>query len=298
MPLPPLKDPSGVGSRILGQIKGWTAAILLFLAVLVCNVLQMASLAFWPFSRAIVRKLNREIANAWWTMCDLWSERLWNIEVEIVGDDIPSGENVLIVSNHQTMSDISTLFRFARSKGRLGDLKWFVKDALKYIPGIGWGMVFLDCVFLKRNWTRDRDSLERTFGKFKREQIPMWTITFAEGTRLLPHKLERSRAFAVERGLPQLNHLLLPRTKGFVAAVQGLREHLDAVYDATIAYENGVPSLWQWAKGYVQKAHLHVRRFPMDELPRDDAALNEWLYARFQEKDARLAHYYEHGVLR
>ena len=126
----------------------------------------------------------------------------------------------------------------------------------------------------------------------------MWTITFAEGTRLLPHKLERSRAFAVERGLPQLKHLLLPRTKGFVATVQGLREHLDAVYDATIAYENGVPSLWQWAKGYVQKAHLHVRRFPMDDLPQDDAALNEWLYARFQEKDARLEHYYEQGVLR
>jgi 1-acyl-sn-glycerol-3-phosphate acyltransferase len=195
------------------------------------------------------------------------------------------------------VAGVATLFRFGRSKGRLGDLKWFVKDILKYVPGIGWGMVFLDCIFLKRDWNRDRNSLDRTFGKFMREQIPMWTISFAEGTRVQPRKLERSQAFAEERILPRLEHLLLPRTKGFVATVKGLREHLDAVYDVTIAYEKGVPTLWQWSKGYVHKVNLHVRRFPMDDLPQDDEELASWLYARFQEKDARLGHYYESGEL-
>jgi len=125
----------------------------------------------------------------------------------------------------------------------------------------------------------------------------MWAISFVEGTRQRPHKLRGSQAFAAERGLPRLEHLLMPRTKGFVATVQGLGDHLDAVYDVTIGYEDGFPSLWQWAKGYVHRVHLHVRRFPRSELPGSDEELADWLYARFQEKDLRLARYYETGEL-
>ncbi len=293
----PLSDPPELSARIIGQCKGWIAGTLLFLAVLVCNVLQMSSLVFWPFSRRLVRKLNREIANAWWATCDLWGEHWWKIDIAIVGDEIPSGENALVVANHRTMADITTLFRLARHKGRLGDLKWFVKDVVKYVPGIGWGMVFLDCIFLKRDWSRDREALDRTFGKFKQQEIDMWAVSFVEGTRLRPEKLKRSQAFAEERGLPRLEHLLLPRTKGFVATVQGLRDHLDAVYDTTIAYQDGAPSLWQWAQGYVHKVHLHVRRFPMDQLPESSEELSEWLYARYREKDARLARYVDSGQL-
>ncbi len=293
----PLPEPTRLSARVIGLLKGCIAAPVLFLSVLVCNALQMSSLVFWPFSRRLVRKLNREIANAWWGACDLWAEHWWKIDIVIVGDEIPDDENALVLANHRTMADITTLFRLARRKGRLGDMKWYVKDVVKYVPGVGWGMVFLDCIFLKRDWDHDRRSLERTFGKFKREDIDMWPISFVEGTRLRPDKLQRSQSYAAERGLPKLEHLLLPRTKGFVATVQGLGDHLDAVYDTTIGYEGGYPSLWQWAKGYVRRVHLHVRRFPRSELPQSDEELVEWLYARYQEKDALLARYYESGVL-
>jgi lysocardiolipin and lysophospholipid acyltransferase len=93
-----------------------------------------------------------------------------------------------------------------------------------------------------------------------------------------------------------LEHLLLPRTKGFTAVVQGLRGHLDAVVDVTIGYEAGVPTLWQWAQGFVPRAHLHVVRHPIESLPAEDAALGEWLRARFSEKDQRLAAFYEKGA--
>ena len=276
----PLAEPAELSARALGLLKGLISAPVLFLSVLVCNVLQMSSLVFWPFSRRLVRKLNREIANTWWSACDLWAEHWWKIDIVIVGDEIPHGENALVLSNHRTMADITTLFRLARRKGRLGDMKWFVKDILKYVPGVGWGMVFLDCIFLKRDWNHDHRSLERTFGKFKREEIDLWAISFVEGTRLRPHKLQRSQSYAAEHGLPRLEHLLLPRTKGFVATVQGLGGHMDAVYDVTIGYEGGFPSLWQWAKGYVRRVHLHVRRFPRGELPKSDGDLGQWLFAR------------------
>jgi len=255
----------------------------------------MSSLIFRPFSRTLFRRANREIANAWWSACDLWSEHWWNIEIRITGDEIPVEENALVVSNHQTMADITTLFRFARSKHRLGDLKWFVKDPLKYIPGIGWGMVFLDCVFLKRDWKSDRTHLDQTLSRFKEDNIPIWTISFVEGTRIRPHKLARSQEYARAQGLEPLNHLLMPRHKGFVASVQGLRGHLDAVYDATIGYEQAVPSLWQWAQGYVKRVNVHVKRHSVTELPMDDEGLQGWLYTRFLEKDERLERYYQTG---
>ena len=288
MPLAPLNDPTAIGPRILRILKGWLSSVPLFLLVLVCNALQMASLVFLPISRRIVRRLNRAIAWAWWTLCDVWAEYLWRIDVKITGDDIPALENAIVVSNHQSMSDITTLFRLARRKGRLGDLKWFVKDALKYVPGIGWGMVFLDCVFLKRDWKTDKAGLANTLGKFSEEKIPIWTISFVEGTRSRPHKLAKSQAFAESKGLPRLNHVLLPRHRGFVATVHGLRSHIDAIYDATIAYEGGVPSLWQWTKGHARVVHLHVKRYPVSSLPESDDGLKDWLVERFVEKDAYL----------
>jgi hypothetical protein len=125
--------------------------------------------------------------------------------------------------------------------------------------------------------------------------VPFWLISFCEGTRLTPARLEASREFARQRGLEPPSHCLVPRTKGFVASVEGLREVIDVVYDVTIGYVGGVPTLWQYLKGYVRVVHLHVRRFPADSLPTSAAELSSWLLDRFREKDRLLGHFYRHG---
>ena len=76
---------------------------------------------------------------------------------------VAAHENALVIVNHQTMTDVQVLFLLARKAGRLGDLKWFVKDSLKYAPGFGWGMTFLDCLFVKRDWTADRAHIDQVF---------------------------------------------------------------------------------------------------------------------------------------
>jgi len=157
-------------------------------------------------------------------------------------------------------------------------------------------MAFLDCVFVERKWTTDRASIERTFGRIVGERVPIWLVSFVEGTRVTERKIERSRQYAREHDLPELRHLLVPRTKGFVATVEGLRVHLDAVYDVTIGYVGGVPTLWQYTKGFAHEAHLHVRRFPIASLPEPAEELAEWLVVRFAEKDALLDHYYRYGA--
>ena len=108
-------------------------------------------------------------------------------------------------------------------------------------------------------------------------------------------KRERAQAFAARQDRSPLDNVLFPRTKGFVATVQGLRTHIDAVYDLTIGYPNGPISLWPYIQGVEKDFYLHVQRTPLAELPQDGSALHEWLVTRFYEKDRRLASFHKIG---
>lgn len=295
MPLPPLVSPAGFGPRLLGLARGLAASAFLFSTLLGFNLLQTLSLVLRPFSPAGFRAFNRWGTDTWWGWCDRLAAGPFGIRIEISGDALPQAENAIVIANHQQMTDITVLFRLARRHGRLGDLKWFVKDIFKWVPGAGWGMLFLDCLFIKRDWAADRAKIAATFARLVDHRVPAWVVSFVEGTRLTPAKLERSRTYAVSQGRPPLAHLLTPRTKGFVATVQGLRDHAAAVYDCTIGYVAGVPSLWQWVQGHVRHVHLHVRRTALAALPADEGGLTAWLHARFSEKDALLARYYATG---
>ncbi len=212
------------------------------------------------------------------------------------GDEIPVKEDAILTCNHQQMPDIVFLLFLARDAERLGDNKWVLKDILKYVPGVGWGLLFLDSVFVKRNWSTDKESIDKIFGKLVRNRVPMWLLSFPEGTRLTPAKLERSQAYARKQGLPVTEHVMLPRTKGFAASVRALRTHVKAVYDITIGYEEGIPTLWQYVCGFAPKAHIHVRRYLIDTLPESEHELSDWLVARYHEKDQLLADYYRDGA--
>lgn len=293
MPLNSLATHNSTIVNIVRAVKGICSLAFLLAVLLVCNLLQAFSALLLPISRPLVRVINRWIGGGWWSLTD-WLAEWRGIDIQIEGDRLPMKENVLVIANHQSMSDIATLFRLARRQGRIGDLKWFVKDVIKYVPGIGWGMIFLDCIFLKRDWKRDRQRLFHQLSRFEQEQIPIWTLSFVEGTRLRTHKLEASQSYAQSKGLPAHEHLLLPRTKGFGLTIEALRNHLDAVYDTTIGYVDGVPSIWQWARGDVPRVALHVRRYSIDELPQDEETLSHWLHTRWSEKDSLLDHFYQH----
>jgi 1-acyl-sn-glycerol-3-phosphate acyltransferase len=295
MPQAPLSNPSGWKERFSGTVKAVPAVGFLFVTLIAFNLAQTLSLLLLPFSRRAFRRFNRWAADLWWGWCVSLAKCLHKTRIELSGDPVPDGENALVLSNHQQMPDITFLMFFARSKRRLGDMKWFVKDIIKYVPGAGWGMLFLDCPFVKRDWAADRESIARTFSRLVRGRVPVWLILFPEGTRITPQKLKSSHEFARTRGLRAHKHLLLPRTKGFAASVQGLRSHLDAVYDITIGYPTGVPTLWQYCRGFVRVAHLYVRRFPIDAMPAQDGELSKWLIDRFLKKDQLLDRFYQTG---
>ena len=277
-------------TRVAPLVSGLMSSLLAF------NAAQTASTALIPFAPGTFRRFNRWAANTWWGWCVTVGRETNKNELVVTGDDVPMRENAVVVLNHQNMPDITWLMDYARQKDRLGDMKWLVKDIIKYVPGVGWGMLFIDCVFIKRDWATDRDSIRRTFAKLRDNNVPVWFISFSEGTRLTPEKLAKSQAYARQHGHYVPRHTLVPRSKGFVATMEGLRDHVDAVYDCTLGYVEGVPSLWQYIKGYAPKAHLHVRRYPIETLPTDEEGLADWLHARFEEKDQLLEEYYTTGA--
>lgn len=267
------------------MIQGTFSLVVLGSCILVLNACQILSLVVRLFSSRAFYWLNRTFAGWFWGLCVFFMERIWRVEILQSGDPIPPGEKVILFCNHQQMPDVLALMPLAKKKQRLPDLKWFVKDPIKWVPGVGWGMLFLDCIFLKRDWTRDAQRVQKTFANLVGHGLPFWLISFSEGTRITPEKLQKSQDYSKRNQLPVFQNVLFPRTKGFTASVTALRENIDAIYDVTLRYEPKIPTLWQFIKGEVPRVHLLVRRFPVATLPRSEAGLSDWLIERFAEKD-------------
>lgn len=261
--------------------------ILLPLALL--HLLQFPSLLLLPFSKRLFRGYNRALAAVvwgWWA----WSlQHIMRLKLQVEGDSLIKDENAIIFCNHQAMSDIHVLLCLISRTGRLGDLKWLVKDAIKYIPGVGWGMLFMECVFVKRSWSQDQERLIRAFDKYKAEGIPMWMVLFPEGTRFKPSRVEESDRFARENQLTPLHRVLFPRTKGLYTAISGLRGHVRSVYSVTIRYEGETPTLYTLFRRDPVRVQCHVRRIAAEDIPAGAQEFGAWLIEDFYRKDRLLS---------
>jgi 1-acyl-sn-glycerol-3-phosphate acyltransferase len=290
-----MESPKSFSASFVGWVKLVASSLFFFSTLFFFNFLQMVSLLLRPFSREAFRRTNTFLAGLWWGWCALGAERVYQVEMVFSGDPLPTRENAMVFANHQQMVDPLALLSLALREKMIGDLKWFAKKPIKFVPGIGWGLRFLDCLFLQRDWASDQNMVQKTFSKFIIQNIPLWLMSFSEGTRITPEKLAQSQSYAKRQGLPEPRYTLVPRTKGFVAAVTALRSHLKAVYDVTIGYPQGIPTLSQYLKGYVRAIHMHVRRFPIETLPPEEG-LSQWLVDRFQEKDRLVGYFLEHGA--
>ena len=284
--------PRGVQALRSAVGLGLGALSFVYLIFILNPVQLVASVVVMPFSRRAVVAVNRWCARSIWGFWVLLAERINGTRIRFTGDEVPRRENAILIANHQSMSDVLVLLCFAWRCGRVGDIKWFVKDIIKYVPGPGWGMWLLGCVFLKRDWRRDQTGIQRRFRDFRLNQIPVFLVSFLEGTRRTAEKLARSQAYARTRGLYVGQNTLTPRTKGFAATVDGLKEHVDAVYDLTLGYrEEPPPTLFDCFAARVRHIDVHVRRFAIDSLPECEGALSNWVFERFREKDELMEAY-------
>lgn len=284
--------------RLMVYSRAVVISLVLLVSLLLINGLQTLSLIAIPVSRPLFRATNRYLAHNYWTIL-LWvTNKVYRVRIEWHSDALPPHENVILIANHQSAVDVMPLFALAERCGRLGDMKFFVKDIFKYIPGPGWGMLFLDCIFLKRRWMADRRRIKTTFERFRAEQIPLWLNIFPEGTRYTAKKMLDAQITARHYKLPICEHVLVPYAKAFETSILGLKGRVQAVYDVTIGYPKGIPTLWQMLCGDVRLLEIHVVRFALEQLPQEAQAIENWLNERFWAKEQHLLSLQKNGTFR
>jgi 1-acyl-sn-glycerol-3-phosphate acyltransferase len=146
----------------------------------------------------------------------------------------------------QLYTDWLYLWWIAYTSRMHGHIFIILKESLKYVPVLGWGMQFFSFVFFSRNWTKDKDRFAHRLSKLKRKRehedaySPMWMLIFPEGTNLSKNARVKSAAWAQKQNIPDLQHALLPRSTGLHFCLEELGGTVEWVYDCTLAYE-GTP---------------------------------------------------------
>jgi 1-acyl-sn-glycerol-3-phosphate acyltransferase len=131
-----------------------------------------------------------------------------------------------------------------------------LKGSLRWIPFVGNALSAIGFVFLSRSWESDKTKLRKAFSNLKTSDFGYWLASHPEGTRLNAKKLEEANAFAKAKGLPQMKNVLLPRVKGFYAALSSLRDQPTCVVDMTIAYESRPANPFGFLAGTLVRAIL------------------------------------------
>ncbi len=274
-------------------VRGVIITVWLFMILLFCNALQMYSFLILPIFVQTRLRFNRELAGFWWGLVASTMERRLEIKIEVVGDALPMNENAILLPNHQSTADIPPLLWLAWKHGMADNIKWFVKDPIKWIPGVGWGLWLLGTPFVKREWKEDKAPVIELLDKYRENKIPIWMISFLESTRATKQKLVADAIRTIEMELKPLNHHLFPRPSGIVATVQGLRTHVSAIYDVEILYHDFTPGLWDLVSGKVAKITIHINRIPIEDVPAGDDEIYSFVKDIFYHKDKLYEEFYK-----
>ncbi|KAG0594718.1 hypothetical protein M758_UG102700 [Ceratodon purpureus] len=278
-----------------GSLIALPLGLMFFFSGLFIDALQVLSVLFvLPFSRRAYRVVNMVMMEL------LWSELIWlldwwaGVKVKVYTDrqswELLGKEHALVISNHRSDVDWLVGWIIAQRLGCLGGTRAVMKKSTKFLPVIGWSMWFSEYVFLSRNWSKDEKVLRDGYASLKGFPRTLWVALFVEGTRFTKAKLEAAQKFAADAGLRVPRHVLVPRTKGFVSAVENLREFVPAVYDMTVAVSKELPdpTMIRIFRGQPSVVHVHIRRVPMSELPQGGDEIAKWCHDAFQIKDDRL----------
>nr|XP_020459674.1 acyl-CoA:lysophosphatidylglycerol acyltransferase 1 isoform X2 [Monopterus albus] len=234
------------------------------------------------------------------------------------GDDVRpiSEEEAMVIVNHQSTGDVCTLMMCLQDKGTVvRKMMWLMDHVFKYT---NFGLVSLiHGDFFIRQGKAHRDKqlvyLKEHLDKYYNSRDRKWIVLFPEGG-FLRKRRETSQLFAKKHSLPHLSHVTLPRLGATHVILKTLSAQLENgnvvnktgnkhkglkwVIDVTIAYPHARPmDIQTWIFGYKAPTvtHVHYRMYPIKEVPVETEALTDWLYQRFVEKEALLAHFYDTG---
>ncbi|XP_065838340.1 1-acyl-sn-glycerol-3-phosphate acyltransferase gamma-like [Oscarella lobularis] len=262
------------------------------------NVLEIiAFVLVRPFSVHLFRRVNAFFVYLHWSVIPWLIENWCDLECRVYGDFEEARGTVhrkkaMVVLNHKGDCDWMLGFCLCDRLAALSNAKCLMKSFVKYLPPIGVQFYFSDFAFLTRSWSRDCDHLTAMAKTWSSYRSPFALCVFAEGTRYTKEKHEANLIYARENGLPELKHLLLPRTKGFTFLMKQLKDSIDVLYDITIVCRGLIPSAMDILKGRKIKADFFMRKIPVEDVPiGSDEETAKWLVDLYKSKDELLEHH-------
>ncbi|CAI5473149.1 unnamed protein product [Closterium sp. Yama58-4] len=199
-----------------------------------------------------------------------------------------------------------------RPGGALGGLRFVLKRSIARVPLVGWALQMLHFVFIDRCWRTDEAGMAATLQQLgacagqqdrqKQLRSGFWLAIFPEGTDFTERKRDACQEFARARGLPVLQHVLLPRTRGTYLCLHSLHSVFDALIDVTVAYDKGKGGMHDLVKMAIgrgpRRVFLHIKLLPVDApLALSQHAFNEAMFDIYRCKDALLSHAYAKGSM-
>ncbi|MCW8347255.1 acyltransferase [Vibrio sp. ZSDZ65] len=258
-----------------------------------------------------VQKTMTSLANKqmWvWATVNLWLLNVnnnidWQIEG---GEELTPEQWYMLLSNHLSWTDIVIISSVM--KDRMPMCKFLLKQSLLYVPFVGLACWGLDMPFMKRHSQAylvkhperrndDFNAIKKACKKF--QHVPTTMISFVEGTRYSPEK--------VQTGKTPYRHLLKPKTGGVAFTLNAMNQLLDGVVDITLAYpENRESPFEDLLKGRLTKVVVKIEVYPMDENLNGDyfkdkafkRRFHHWLNALWKRKDETLESIYQNNGLK
>lgn len=232
-------------------------------------------------------------------------ENYTGVQILLYGDLPKNKENVIYLANHQSTVDWIVADMLAARQDALGHVRYVLKDKLKWIPLYGFYFAQHGGIYVKRSAKFNEKEMRNMLQSYVNAGTPMYLVIFPEGTRYNRTQtkvLSASQAFAAQRGLPVLKHVLTPRIKATHVAFDSMKSHLDAIYDVTVVYEgnekgsgkySNTPSMTEFLCKQCPKLHIHFDRIDKNEVPEEQEHMKKWLHERFEIKDKLLIEFYD-----
>ncbi|KAF5937206.1 hypothetical protein HYC85_024712 [Camellia sinensis] len=228
-----------------------------------------------PFSMSMYRRINKVVAELLWLeiiwLFDWWADIKVDLFIDSETFQLMGREHALVIANHRCDIDWLVGWVLAQRAGCLGSALAIMKKSSKYLPVLGWSMWFSDYVFLERSWSKDEETLKSGFQNLKDFPRPFWLALFVEGTRFTQEKLLAAQEYAASAGLPVPRNVLVPRTKGFVSAVNNMRSFVPAIYDVTVAIPKNEPrpTMLRMFRGQSSVLHVHSQATSDERIARN-----------------------------
>ncbi|CAF0812380.1 unnamed protein product, partial [Didymodactylos carnosus] len=280
-------------------------AYIFIVSGLIVNFLQLCSCILWPFNKPLYRKINCGLATLIWSQFTFYAQWWANSDcvlyIDPVNVKLASGEHIICVMNHKYDIDWLMGWIICQRLGIMHGSKIVGKQSLRLVPIVGWCWIFTESIFLRRVWESDKETLVKDMRKVLDDYPKNYYfnfLMFCEGTRFTEKKRVESMKVAEEKGLTELKHHILPRTKGFTLLLDGAEDKIASVYDLTIGFreEGAEPTLRSILKGRACKAEIFIRRIPISNIPRGTEECSNWIHHLYQEKDQVYEYFVQNGT--